>query len=50
MVELCHKEVFDMKLKKLIIIIISLIVVIVGIIVSIKFVDDKTEIKSISSK
>ena len=39
-----------MKLKKLIIIIISLIVVIVGIIVSIKFVDDKTEIKSISSK
>ena len=39
-----------MKFKKLIIIIISLIVVIIGIIASIKFLDDKTEIKSISSK
>ena len=39
-----------MKLKKLIIIIISLIVVIVGIIASINYIDAKTEVKSISSK
>ena len=39
-----------MKLKKLIIIIITLIIVIVGIIASLTYIDSKTEIKSISSK